>query len=81
MLCKGDLVSEMVYEFPSLQGVMGYYYAINDGLSNDTALVSHVRYLRINRAQDYNMLMYSQGYVIADFKTRKNIILKAMFIQ
>ncbi|MGD2139721.1 MAG: glycine--tRNA ligase subunit beta [Burkholderiales bacterium] len=30
-LCKADLVSEMVGEFPELQGVMGRYYAINDG--------------------------------------------------
>jgi len=30
-LLKSDLVSEMVYEFPELQGVMGYYYALNDG--------------------------------------------------
>ena len=29
-LCKSDLVSEMVGEFASLQGVMGRYYAIND---------------------------------------------------
>ncbi|MEM7767460.1 MAG: glycine--tRNA ligase subunit beta [Pseudomonadota bacterium] len=27
-LCKADLVSEMVYEFPELQGVMGRYYAL-----------------------------------------------------
>ena len=26
-LCKADLVSSMVYEFPELQGVMGGYYA------------------------------------------------------
>ena len=30
-LSKSDLVSEMVGEFESLQGVMGRYYAINDG--------------------------------------------------
>ena len=30
-LAKSDLVSEMVYEFPELQGVMGRYYALNDG--------------------------------------------------
>lgn len=28
-LCKADLVSSMVYEFPELQGVMGGYYAEN----------------------------------------------------
>jgi glycyl-tRNA synthetase beta chain len=30
-LCKSDLVSEMVYEFPELQGVMGRYYAQKQG--------------------------------------------------
>ena len=30
-LAKADLVTEMVYEFPELQGVMGRYYALNDG--------------------------------------------------
>ncbi|MEW6623557.1 MAG: glycine--tRNA ligase subunit beta [Bacillota bacterium] len=27
-LAKADLVSNMVYEFPELQGIMGYYYAL-----------------------------------------------------
>jgi len=31
-LCKADLVSGMVGEFPELQGVMGRYYALNEGL-------------------------------------------------
>ncbi|AFY70905.1 glycyl-tRNA synthetase beta chain [Thalassoporum mexicanum PCC 7367] len=30
-LCKADLVSQMVYEFPELQGVMGQYYAQASG--------------------------------------------------
>ncbi len=30
-LAKADLVSEMVYEFPELQGVMGRYYALAQG--------------------------------------------------
>jgi len=30
-LAKADLVTEMVYEFPELQGIMGRYYARNDG--------------------------------------------------
>jgi glycyl-tRNA synthetase beta chain len=29
-LCKCDLASGMVYEFPELQGIMGRYYAIKD---------------------------------------------------
>lgn len=31
-LAKTDLVTDMVGEFPELQGIMGGYYAINDGL-------------------------------------------------
>ncbi len=36
-LCKADLVSGMVYEFPELQGIMGGYYAQNDGLGEGVA--------------------------------------------
>lgn len=36
-LCKADLVSGMVYEFPELQGIMGGYYAANDGLGAPVA--------------------------------------------
>ncbi len=31
LLCKADLVTEMVGEFPDLQGIMGRYYAREDG--------------------------------------------------
>ena len=37
MLCKADLVTEMVGEFPELQGVMGGYYARAEGLSDEVA--------------------------------------------
>ena len=30
-LCKADLVSQMVFEFPELQGIMGGYYASHSG--------------------------------------------------
>jgi glycyl-tRNA synthetase beta chain len=30
-LCKADLLTDMVGEFPELQGIMGRYYALNDG--------------------------------------------------
>jgi glycyl-tRNA synthetase beta chain len=36
-LAKTDLVTDMVGEFPELQGIMGRYYALNDGLSSDVA--------------------------------------------
>ena len=44
-LCKADLVTEMVGEFPELQGVMGHYYALNDGLDNTIALAIEEHYL------------------------------------
>jgi glycyl-tRNA synthetase beta chain len=37
LLAKTDLVTDMVGEFPELQGTMGRYYALNDGLSSDIA--------------------------------------------
>lgn len=36
-LAKCDLLSEMVMEFPELQGLMGCYYAKHDGLDDDIA--------------------------------------------
>ena len=36
-LCKADLVTEMVGEFPELQGVMGGYYARAEGLPDAVA--------------------------------------------
>ncbi|MBC7482602.1 MAG: glycine--tRNA ligase subunit beta [Rhizobacter sp.] len=37
MLAKADLVTDMVGEFPELQGTMGRYYALNDKLPQDVA--------------------------------------------
>lgn len=36
-LAKVDLITDMVGEFPELQGIMGRYYALHDGLSADIA--------------------------------------------
>jgi glycyl-tRNA synthetase beta chain len=43
-LCKADLVTDMVGEFPELQGVMGRYYALHDGESADVALAIDEHY-------------------------------------
>jgi glycyl-tRNA synthetase beta chain len=37
LLCKADLVTQMVYEFPELQGVMGEKYALVSGESETVA--------------------------------------------
>lgn len=36
-LSKADLITDMVGEFPKLQGIMGRYYAQAEGLDNDVA--------------------------------------------
>lgn len=43
-LCKSDLTSEMVGEFPELQGIMGYYYAKTEGLHHDVAIAIRDHY-------------------------------------
>lgn len=44
-LCKSDLVTEMVGEFPELQGIMGQHYALHDGESEAVAkaIVDHYK--------------------------------------
>jgi len=37
LLAKADLLTDMVGEFPELQGVMGRYYALHDGLDAEVA--------------------------------------------
>lgn len=44
-LAKADLMSEMVYEFTELQGVMGYYYALKQGESESVAVAIKEQYL------------------------------------
>jgi len=44
-LCKSDLVSEMVKEFPELQGIMGKEYALLQGEDNQVAITIFEHYL------------------------------------
>ncbi|MBZ2188991.1 glycine--tRNA ligase subunit beta [Alcanivorax sp. JB21] len=44
-LCKADLTSEMVGEFDTMQGVMGYYLARHEGLPEELAQALHEQYL------------------------------------
>ena len=45
LLSKTDLMTEMVMEFPDVQGVMGMYYAQHDGEDNDVAIALNEQYL------------------------------------
>ena len=44
-LAKADLMSEMVYEFTELQGIMGYYYALEAGEDEAVAIAIKEQYL------------------------------------
>lgn len=44
-LAKADLVTAMVGEFPELQGIMGYHYALHDGEPESVAIALREQYL------------------------------------
>jgi glycyl-tRNA synthetase beta chain len=44
MLAKADLLTDMVGEFPELQGIMGAYYARHDGEHEEVALAASEHY-------------------------------------
>jgi len=44
-LCKADLLSNMVGEFPTLQGAMGGAYALHDGETKDVATAINEHYM------------------------------------
>ena len=45
ILAKTDLVTDMVFEFTDLQGLMGYHYALNDGEDAEVAQAIYEQYL------------------------------------
>jgi glycyl-tRNA synthetase beta chain len=45
LLCKTDLLSDMVGEFPSLQGIMGSAYALHDGEKSSVATAIKEHYM------------------------------------
>ena len=45
LLCKCDLMSEMVGEFPDLQGIMGRYYATHNNEPDDVAVALDEQYM------------------------------------
>jgi len=65
-LCKADLVSGMVYEFPELQGIMGRYYATNDGLGADVADAIAQHYQPQGPSDDVPEGAVAQAVALAD---------------
>ena len=62
-LCKADLTTQMVIEFPSLQGIMGKYYAENSGEPEAVALAIEEHYQPI--AADAPIPRTDVGTVVA----------------
>ena len=44
-ICKVDLISDLVGEFPELQGIMGGYFAESQGFDKDVSLAIKEHYL------------------------------------
>ncbi len=66
MLSKNDLMTEMVGEFPELQGIMGRYYALHDGEPKEVALALDEQYMPRFAGDDLPGLAISQSLAIAD---------------
>ena len=62
-LCKCDLVSQMVGEFPELQGIMGRYYALQSGESEEVARAIGDHYLPAFSGD--NLASQATGKIIA----------------
>lgn len=65
-LAKADLSSEMVYEFPELQGLMGRYYAKAAGLSDEIAAVSEEHYAPLGPSDNVASAPLSVIVALAD---------------
>ena len=51
-ICKADLVSDLVAEYPELQGVMGKYFAREQGFEEDISLAISDHYLPVGIHSD-----------------------------
>jgi glycyl-tRNA synthetase len=65
-LCKADLVTKMVIEITSLQGIMGRYYALKSGEKPDVADAIYEHYLPRYPGDDMPKLKAGLGIGLAD---------------
>ncbi|UWR96788.1 glycine--tRNA ligase subunit beta [Phaeobacter inhibens] len=65
-VAKADLSSEMVYEFPELQGLMGRYYAEAAGLPQDVANACEAHYSPLGPSDDVPTEPVSVAVALAD---------------
>ena len=65
-LCKADLVTEMVGEFPELQGLMGGYYARAEGLPGAVADAIRDHYKPVGQGDDVPIAPVTVAVSLAD---------------
>ncbi len=65
-LAKADLLTDMVGEFPELQGIMGGYYARHDGEPADVAEAIAGQYLNRRGAGDAPAALVGTALLLAD---------------
>ncbi|WP_137702985.1 glycine--tRNA ligase subunit beta [Marimonas lutisalis] len=65
-VAKADLSSEMVYEFPELQGLMGRYYAEAAGLPAEVARACEEHYSPLGPSDDVPEGAVSRAVALAD---------------
>ena len=66
LVAKADLSSQMVYEFPELQGLMGRYYAEKAGMSADIAAACEAHYSPLGPSDDVPTAPVSVAVALAD---------------
>ncbi|WP_379550349.1 glycine--tRNA ligase subunit beta [Qipengyuania sp. DGS5-3] len=65
-LCKADLVTEMVGEFPELQGLMGGYYAEKEGLQQEVSDAIRDHYKPVGQGDDVPTAPVTVAVSLAD---------------
>jgi len=65
-LCKADLVTEMVGEFPELQGLMGGYYAAKEGLDPQVSEAIRDHYKPVGQGDDVPTAPVTVAVSLAD---------------
>lgn len=65
-IAKADLSSEMIYEFPELQGLMGRYYAKAAGFPDEAAAACEEHYQPLGPSDDVPELPVSATVALAD---------------
>ncbi len=65
-VAKADLSSEMIYEFPELQGLMGRYYAEAAGLPAEVAAACEEHYSPLGPSDDVPTAPVSVAVALAD---------------